>query len=375
MKINGITIDTVPITSVNTVGLIPNIYAVPFKIDFCPHCGEILRQYTHAIPVSKTDCAKLNGRYCHKCDAFFYHLPRILHALDTHIYRENSFRFLYDYDVNYDASMYRNIYNKKLSAQFQITILGKQLVRTYTIVGSKAEEDTGKDILHYTNPVALELLTAIILHNRKVEIDGVSCTIENVHSKINAVNNNAHIHILDHTSPVVVHKKRNGGYYDTNPNIEFVHGLVFCSNSNRLELLSMSYDREAQIYFVDSQVYDNFCLANGIPYARYISLRNGEHCSLRERSILNMLGYNVGKLDDYSENQRRQLLIDAVDMGFCDVHAIEKHLSSLISRNGKKPENHDAREKWKQDREFITRYHPNPDRFVFVSKIHDYKKC
>nr|DAZ45327.1 MAG TPA: hypothetical protein [Caudoviricetes sp.] len=364
MKENNYRYKIVSIKNANLKNQAKNVYICPIDIEKCPLCGKKLnKNYVMGIQINSTHCIKTVGKYCsnENCDIFFSKDAELFTNLEKTKYDKNA--YLLHQPYKYENENFKDYY-KLPSFYYHIILCNGKHIKNYFIVTRK--KDVKKlpsgGVIHYSEPLALNLMTQFVLNNEFVEIDNEKFFI---HFKSFKENNE-----LRHISPsnsVEVKIVKNGGYYNPNKNFVIVDGLVFCEKSQRLEILRMSYDKENNLYFVDQKSYDNFKREHGIPIVRYVgSSRNG-YCVLREHSLLNLLGYNVGEKDDLSETQRHVLLGKLVDLGFITVHSIVSLLESLIKRNGVNKPN--ARMKWQSDLEFIRNYKANPETFAFVKKI------
>lgn len=366
MKIGTINVDTVPISQVSMKGHLRTICPSPITFSVCPYCGEKLLDYTRAIPVSNTDCVKLFGLACHKCDTFFSNKSELIRLLDKERASQSAFRVCHDFDVPYDDVYYNSALSKLKSAVYQITACAPGKIQTYTIVTSKQDEDLCRYIFHYMDHTALELLTAMKLGEKSIRVGSDNLIIERVRN-VNAEFMNGTFHMLSPSSCVEVDVKKNGGYYDLNGDVVQLHGLVFCESSKCYEVIAMSYNKDLDMYYVDSQVYRRFREMHGYPIVKYVSHSKGGLLELQEESLLHCLGYNVSSADGLSDAARHRMLASFVDLGFFDVHSIVRHLTFLINRNGKTRKN--ACEKWENDLAFIVDYRLDSDRFAFVSRI------
>ena len=361
-------LDKVAISSVNMRGLVSTIYACPISFPVCPICGGKLQDYMHAIQVSYNECVKMKGLVCFECDAFFSSQRKLVRVLDNKHSHNNKCKIRYDFDVHYDTTYYTSLFSNLKSIFCQITICMPRKISTYSIVTSIHEEDIEKNILHYSNRAALDLLTAIVMKDSGVPIDGEDYIIQKVRWKATERSTDF-VHILKPFSAVEVYIKQNGGYYENNPSLTIVNGLVLCEKSKKLEVLPVSYDKERDMYYVDRQVYENFRKSRGLPIVRHVKCAKKGWIKLSEESLLHQLGYNVSARDNFSDAERHRMLGRFVELGFTDVHSIVCHLTYLIELNKNTHTQITACEKWKNDLAYIRSYKVSPEGLVFLSKI------
>ena len=366
MKIETVDFDTVHISKVSMKGSIKTIYPSPITFSVCPFCGEEVVNYVSAIRVSSTDCVKLYGLACYKCSAFFSDKPDLIGILDKNRIDKSSLRVCWDFSFSHDDVYSASVISKFGSAIYQITACAPGKLRTFTIVTSKRDSDSVKDIFHYTDRAALELITAVMMNERKIKVGSDNLVIEKIH-KVDSGRREDAFHTLSPFCYMEVMISKNGGYYDRDTDIIHIDGLVFCENSKCLEVMPMSYSVSMGIYFVDSRVYNQFRKSHGYPIVQYVSRSKDGFRELRDESLLHCLGYNVGFTDGLSDAERHKMLASFVDIGFFEIHSIVNHLTFLINLNGKTRIG--ACEKWNNDIEFISNYRIDSERFAFVSRI------
>ena len=72
-----------------------------------------------------------------------------------------------------------------------------------------------------------------------------------------------------------------------------------------------------------------------------------------DKSPLNLAGYNVNQQDNLSDNARRRILVDVIELGVLDPVTVKSYLSWYISNHGKQDKNWLAVEKWRSDLTFL----------------------
>ena len=77
---------------------------------------------------------------------------------------------------------------------------------------------------------------------------------------------------------------------------------------------------------------------------------------MKPESELHSMGYNVNKLDNLSDTQRKKILATIIDLNLLKKSEVDSHLSYLIRRSENINKYRDAVAKWKKDREYILNY-------------------
>lgn len=93
-------------------------------------------------------------------------------------------------------------------------------------------------------------------------------------------------------------------------------------------------------------------------YEKYIQESSFEELS--PQSILNIVGYTVNGIDDFTDDYRQNILKYAIAEGVFTKDKAINHISFLIKLNEKKSNMEIALSKWKKDRAYLTNYKEQP---------------
>ena len=168
---------------------------------------------------------------------------------------------------------------------------------------------------------------------------------------------------------------------NANHNIEQIQAQIDLMLSNGTiitESISAGYCHTCKCYFILESDFNKLrnkgiVLCQQITYEVYRQrgpeILNGDE--LRPESLLHQCGYNVSAAEELTSVQRQEILCRVIDNGLYSTSGICSHLDWLISRN-KKITSRDmstAISKWQEDRLFISKYNPKPQRNLGVSSI------
>lgn len=89
----------------------------------------------------------------------------------------------------------------------------------------------------------------------------------------------------------------------------------------------------------------------------YESSKTGDEIEIKQKqSVLYQYGYNVKAKDKLTDKQRHLILAMVVESEILTRSQISSHLDTLIERGSKIPNWKEATEKWKQDRNYVSKY-------------------
>ncbi|MCF0231849.1 MAG: hypothetical protein HUJ63_06220, partial [Enterococcus sp.] len=169
--------------------------------------------------------------------------------------------------------------------------------------------------------------------------------------------------------------KKDGGYYlgeSYTYKQDLVNVLMYSLKTMRYEIIRATYDKKEDYYFVDMGRLKSFIHEHGKPELKSIrgeQRRNfNDFYALRPKSLLRMYGYNVSEDEGLTDRQRREILAEVMDLGWCKQKDVIKLLNFLISSHVS-DKYYVARSKWKDDLNFVYDYKVNPYRFV-MAKSH-----
>lgn len=120
-------------------------------------------------------------------------------------------------------------------------------------------------------------------------------------------------------------------------------------------------------YFINYEALKDYISRRVFPALPY-SLANSVNGSLNEASKLMLYGYSVaeGKL---SLNERRSILSWIIDSGLLSKSEIIKDLQFKVRYNGSKAGNENAKIKWQDDIQFVSRYIKDNSRIINATFI------
>lgn len=124
-------------------------------------------------------------------------------------------------------------------------------------------------------------------------------------------------------------------------------------------------------YYVNYDVYLDFCKRYGLPPFRLHDDQDGGngwseyYDRLRDRSELNLYGYNVNEKSGLTVLQRQKLLADLIDSGLMTQAQICALLEDIMRVHRKNPNSTSAMDKWKADLAFAQEHRKDWSRVVW----------
>ena len=150
--------------------------------------------------------------------------------------------------------------------------------------------------------------------------------------------------------------------------IESVTAYVTSMVSGIEHPININYCRCCNKYYINSNQYNAYANKYGIPL---ITLRfptcaeqGNDYSTWREESVLHFLGYNVNATENLSADERRNILVGAIETGIMKKAQIVSFLESLVYRNKKRKKMEMAISKWNTDIEYIRTYQINQQRKI-----------
>lgn len=134
--------------------------------------------------------------------------------------------------------------------------------------------------------------------------------------------------------------------------------------------LSAIFCRECGVYYITQSEYDRISKEGRIicqllsekEYLYFKNNRNHNQFDYLPESILHRFGYNASEKDDYSDNDRQQILTTAISLGVVSKRDAIGLIKTLIYRNEKNYKNRNAVEKWRKDLAFLNGF--DPDEYI-----------
>ena len=322
----------------------------------CPFCDQELNgRYTYAVGINDDSCVKSNGVRCVPCDTFFTTDCELFAKLESIKIARSNYTLIRDYACDYDTEKYRSFLDSVPSACRQYTICRPGEYRTYTIVTEKADRDPENNIFHYSEEISRKVMTAYLLGKDKWELDGQEFFFAEAR-----VRNDSSRAILPFMSPdttVIVQTEKNGGLFDKRKDKILLDVLAFIPEQGILVCVGpVTFDRTRGIYYIDSSRLRDIADEYGLMLCNYKEASSDGWVELKEQSLLNQLGYNVGRGDNLTTSQRQIILSKVMEAGIMQPAQIIRLLQGLIGRNGKKACNELAKMKWAEDLDLVNHY-------------------
>lgn len=142
-------------------------------------------------------------------------------------------------------------------------------------------------------------------------------------------------------------------------------GASYCANCNKFTILKD-----------DLNSIKGVIMCKVIDETTVSSNNNYDEIEIEQRkSILYNYGYNVQTKRNLSNKQRQIILSSVIEAQIMNKRDIINHINGLISRGSKIPSWKMATQKWKEDKEFISKYNPgNLPEVIFNSIILKYNE-
>lgn len=244
----------------------------------------------------------------------------------------------------------------------------------FIIVEDKNDENKNDNILLYTNDFAIELLSSSYIQDRHL------CGLYNNQPVVIRQlirNRKSAAGLPGNICPSIINICHGGGCYSSivSKTRKLSNVLLYSSFYNRYELSKATVINSKDAY-MDSRIFREFVHHYGNPL---ISLRfvnsvpsddedwNDVYGTLKKESIYKGYGYSASWLDGQDSLYRRMLLAEMIDLGIATVPEIKKYLT-FLEKSHKSEKYTYAKNCWREDREFVTSYNPNPNRFLSLKE-------
>lgn len=345
----------------------------------CPNCGKKLETGYTLVPIAKDNAAKVWGKECRNCGILFVKENNAL------IDMLNGNSLARDFTLNGEdlpSAERENERKERMridrilsnvdSAIVFIAVTTEYGKREYLITTDESKKGTSKSVLCYEEPAARELLTAAFHAERdkKGSIGGKEYTVIRTQVKGQSPDKTLSRLLINEITI-----RNGGGYYsaDSDLNEEMVHLLLYSPFKDRYEIINATYDNQNGKSYIDYKRFREFAYQFGIPDMKVNKLffnngeDNGDWTDLNPESILRQFGYCVDRETNLTRHERRQVLYDLVDLEILTISQIVRYLDFFISthRNDKFQ---DARNKWESDKQKISDYKFNRERFLIAEK-------
>lgn len=343
-----------------------DLYLSSVQFDYCPFCGKRLKDHPTAIPVDQSHIVNVTIKTCR--EHYFSFEPVTIGKLLTgnaaakFITVNNQFRFE-------NIARFMKEFNACNSHQYMI--LGKNILENKETAFIISNEDMQSSfdealILNYKSPQVRELLTSVFHDkNKVVEFNEKKISISFIYTGKTWVTSYTPSQVIEHLAI-----KKNGGFVSINPRYQLFNALLYSPQTQRYEIVKVSYDTESEFYFIDLRNYKDFVNKYGkasvsfvSPDTRYLDSERFDY--LNSESILHECGYNANASIGLKDNERQAILADIINLGIMTPSDIIGFLEYLYKRRTAVNMSA-ARSKWKRDIDFVRNYKTNTSSFVIA---------
>ena len=337
------------------------VFLTAFKLNRCVCCGSSVDKFR--MRLEKGAQRWIDAQHCWKCNAFYL----LGYQGNVDLMRSNF--------ESIDATvLLRHVreYNRYVALRHEIDVktmafsfllINRTDAMIYTIITDHRLRNPGSRVIHYRELEARQIMTAYFYGDASFSMNGSDYTVQMFENKYG---DQQSLRVLFPDDEICVGEGNNGGYY-TPDGSKTIIALLYCANTQCLEAANVTYDEEEGVYLMDSTVYRSLVEQHGFPICEYVSRNRNGYSELNEESKLHILGYNVGESEGMSDVQRQSLLAQLVELGFLKTYEIVSHLDFLIRLNGGRSQK--SIQRWKADKEFITNYRIDQDRFALFDRI------
>lgn len=380
----------------------------------CPKCRRKLHKSEAYIPIGNNKSARIPGLRCPKCNRLYVYVANDALTLlkdnpfaksfnlDGKNYYTNPDNLLKRKDTRYSrhSASHENstplFEIRKLRDKRRASLRGvadavmmicvewdtsadaaEKNEEQYIILSRKHPELSSERILLYSEALARELLTAATYKQRQKrgEFNGRTYCVTDVILAPKASKSDC-IGKPETLMPTTLYIRSDGGFASSikNRNQEIVDLLLYAPRTHRYEIIRATYNRLEGICYSDIWLYRAFAREYGRPDSKLEYIQSdgrflgGDWDELKQESVLRMWGYNVAEKNGLSASQRRERLMNVVDLEAMSVSSIIHLLMFLIdTHTADKYIN--ARYKWQDDLNFIKGYKANPERFYIANDV------
>ena len=361
--INGYEI--VPLGTLNQNAFKSRITMINYSCDECLICRTPLVRFINFARISKTEVARIPGKYCTHCDSFFDERGEAAKALVAQssctddIILDDQFLF------PHFAEKLRNAMAVKSSAM-AVHLIHKPTCehRLVSVVMNRTERNHELDVYHYSDRLAREILYSLYLNDQTVLFDEREYSIMK-EFRLDWKNEP----ILRRVKIDTIVLRKGGGLYGgiAGSQNELIDVLLYSPFTKCFEVAHATYDSEYDLYYMDAKVFRNFVEKYGNPGIKLAAYQRGcvDFSTMREESILHAYGYVVGH-SGLSDAARQKLLAEVLDLELMSANGILALLELNISMHSAE-KYAVARADWETDRQFVIDYKVNPDRFIIAN--------
>ena len=349
--------------------------------DACTRCNRSLKIGFAVLPGDPS--LSFTGQFCPKCGRYYVTGGRdIENQLATRYYKHryrsrdtNLWVYAKEEIIEEETNnKYQYHLNKTAGAKLLLILRdadGKD--HEVFLVTDRTFENKSRNIIYCWSRTALILLTFAYYPYKKgktFKVRGKECRIARIYES-----DDYRTHSIK--TPAAIYLRKNGGYRDpAHPNYPLVIAMVYSPFSKHYEGMTVTYDTDENVYYVDSTKFREFINKHGNPgvHLGFYQKRGNygfDWLDLKDSSFLMDYGYNVSTKDNLSTATRHDMLSEIVDLKIASVSDLVNHLNFCIASHPKDP---GAIACWQNDKEFISNYKVNPDRFMIAGAIAREKK-
>lgn len=375
----------IPVSQVRFEHLPKSVFVTNFRFHYCPICSQKLnRNYTYALKVNENEAVQTVGAYCHRCDAFFGDEHYLLNRFANNHFNEDVSLHKQYYLSNY--VQYIKLLKNCKSLLYQFYLSGKNELKVFSIVFDINDVDESNNVLPYYTKRARKLIRASTNRDSVVNLSHNEYLIQRVRKpngwqKNKSVYKDVYTHVkereimdfevpeYDISQPVYV-------YYGTTA-CETTHHIkdyrgILKYNEKTVELYC-EYCYECQEFFLKYKNYEKLLNKYGFFPLRIEMLFDdfpNNYFNRKEKSLLNIYGYNVNILNGLTARKRQEILAFLMDFEIMSKNEISNHLQMLIDTNGKQYNNRYAVLKWEEDNEFVLNYRLQEHPEIIIESLH-----
>jgi len=237
----------------------------------------------------------------------------------------------------------------------------------YIIVSDIGSADHNARRIHYTEPLARELLTALFHSGRKKKGNYNGKPYEIIGSKFGG---GKAVKLRNTILAERIVLRQNGGNTSslTSGYYELVDLLLYSPFTKRYELLRATHDKRTGAYYTAPWRFRNFVESYGNPGLNLNFYSEGRVLSdfseYNAESLLMIYGYSAAE-GVMSERQRQEILAEIVDLGILTPGRVAGFMNFFI-RTHPGVRYISARQKWENDLRFIDSYRVDRNRFLIA---------
>ena len=362
--------------------------------DKCKCCKGNLISGQTLIPVSEHEAIVIRGRVCHVCDILYvppFNRGNLINALYYNQFAEH-----FTLNGERASAMSRRIENERFMAKFtkdervyldrsnfqsreewldqiQLASIPSSLFMLnvtygdgkrakYVIVFEPKDTNPKEGVLFYASYEARFLLTLKFCDQCRSGLSPEERQIDvQVISKVGTKQQN---------NPVIQQQlllHAEGGYHSFQYDGEIVDALLYAPKTNMLECVPVTCINNE--YCMDIKRFRDFVDRYGNPgislYYATSPHDESDYGDLKTRSVLMEYGYSVNKNAKLTSIRRQSILAEIVDYQILSVSEIVEYLNFFIGFHSSDAYK-EARRKWREDKDFISRYKAKPTGFVIL---------